>query len=240
MLEHKRLYYDFHIHSCLSPCGDNEMTVNNIVNMAVIKGLDVIALTDHNSSKNCPAFLAAAKKAYIKALPGMEITTMEEVHAICLFESLDYAMAFDSYVYALLPEIKNQPEIFGEQILLNEQDQKVGYVDKLLANASAISFYELNDLMKEFGGIYFPAHIEKPAFSLLSNLGFFPPDCPMHAIEIKDVSKYKSILTENPAMADLPVFTNSDAHYLWDISEPINILDEKMYNVLKGVLFGLL
>lgn len=232
---HKKqcLHYDFHIHSCLSPCGDNEMTVNNIVNMALVKKLDIIALTDHNSAKNCPAFLAAAKKAGIKALPGMEITTMEEVHAICLFKSLDHAMAFDAHVYDLLPDIKNRPDIFGEQILLNERDQEIGRIDKLLVNASAISFYDLNDLMEKFGGLYFPAHIEKPAFSLLSNLGFFPPDCPMPAVEIKDISKCKSIFTETPGLSNLPVLTNSDAHYLWEIAEPTNILDEKVYHILR-------
>jgi PHP family Zn ribbon phosphoesterase len=231
-----RIYYDFHIHSCLSPCGAADMTVNNIVNMAVLKGLNAIALTDNNSSKNCPAFLAAAKEAGIKALSGMEITTLEEVHAICLFKSLDNTMAFDSYVYDLLPDIKNRPEIFGDQTLLDEEDQEVGHIDKLLLNALPISFYDLSGLMEQFGGIYFPAHIDKPSFSLLSNLGFFPPDCPMSAFEIKDISNYESILSKNPAILGVPSLINSDAHYLWDISEPVNVLHGKMHDLLKDWL----
>ena len=95
--------YDLHIHSCLSPCGDNEMTVNNIVNMAMLKELDVIALTDHNSSRNCPAFMEAARRAGIRAIPGMEINTSEEIHAVCLFPMLEQAMEFDSYVFSTLP-----------------------------------------------------------------------------------------------------------------------------------------
>ena len=215
------LHYDLHIHSCLSPCGDNEMTVNNIVNMALVNGLEIIALTDHNSCKNCPSFLNVAKKAGIKAIPGMELTTSEEVHTICLFRSLEHAIAFDSYVYGLLPDIKNKPEVFGEQIILNEKDQEICRVDKLLTNASAISFHDLYNLMGKFGGIYFPAHIDRPAFSLLSNLGSFPPDCLMHAVEIKDISKYESILASNPSLSGLPVLINSDAHYLWDIKRSI-------------------
>ena len=89
------LYYDLHIHSCLSPCGSEDMTPYNIAAMAALKGLDVIAVTDHNSCKNCPAVLAAAKEYGVLALPGMELTTSEEVHAVCLFETLDAAMAFD-------------------------------------------------------------------------------------------------------------------------------------------------
>jgi len=231
-----KLSYDFHIHSCLSPCGDNEMTVNNIVNMALLKGLDIIALTDHNSSKNCPAFLNAAKRAGIKAVPGMELTTMEEVHVICLFKSLDNAMAFDTYVYGLLPEIKNRPEIYGEQILINDQDREIGRVDKLLVNASAISFYDLSEIMEKFGGIYFPAHIDRPAFSLLSNLGFLPPECKLHAVEISDIMKYESVLMKNPGLSGIPILINSDAHYLWDISEPVNVLDENFMKVVQSKL----
>jgi hypothetical protein len=230
------MHYDLHIHSCLSPCGDGEMTVNNIVNMAALKGLDIIALTDHNTSKNCPAFLSAAKKAGVLALPGMELTTAEEVHAICLFGKLEQAMAFDSYVSGLLPGIKNRPEIYGPQVLLDENDRETGHLDILLANATGVSFYDLSSLMDQFGGIYFPAHIEKPSFSIISNLGFFPPDCPMHAVEIKDRSKHPSLLEENPAISGLPVLTNSDAHYLWDISERVNKLDAETAGFLLNLV----
>ena len=144
------IFYDLHIHSCLSPCGDNDMTVNNIVNMALLKGLKLIALTDHNSSKNCPAFMKAAEAAGIRALPGMEINTSEEIHAVCLFPKLENAMAFDEYVYSTLPSIKNRPEIFGDQLLCDEEDNTIGQVEKLLINASGISFSELGMLMKTF------------------------------------------------------------------------------------------
>ena len=150
------------------------MSVSNIVNMAKIKGLDIIALTDHNSCKNCPAFLSAAKREGIRAIPGMEINTSEEVHAICLFRELDRAMAFDKYVYDRLPDIENRREIFGEQLLVDEWDNVTGHAEKLLINASTVSFFDLRDLMKSYSGVYFPAHIDRGSFSVISNLGFIP------------------------------------------------------------------
>ena len=105
------LYYDLHIHSCLSPCGNDDMTPYNIVGMAAVKGLDVIAVTDHNTCRNCPAVLAAAKEYGILALCGMELTTSEEVHAVCLFAELSQALAFDAYVYPRILDVKNREDI---------------------------------------------------------------------------------------------------------------------------------
>ena len=113
------LNYDLHIHSCLSPCGDDDMTPANIVGMAMIKGLDLIAVTDHNSCKNCPAVLTMADAYGLTALPGMELTTSEEVHVVCLFADLKDALAFDEYVYSRLMPIPNNEKIFGKQQLYN-------------------------------------------------------------------------------------------------------------------------
>ena len=200
--------------------------------MAQLKGLDIIALTDHNSCKNCPPLLKIAKEAGLLAFPGMEINTAEEVHAVCLFKKLENAMAFDEYVYAKLPDIKNSADIFGEQVLLNEKDETLGEEPKLLINATAISFFELDALMKEFDGIYFPAHIDKGSFSLLSNLGFVPPDCRMDAYEVKDLTKLHEVKRQNPVLEGLPLLVNSDAHYLWDIQEDGNHLPKEIEALL--------
>ena len=208
------------------------MSVNNIVNMAKLKGLELIALTDHNSSLNCPAFLDVAGRAGIKAFAGMELNTLEEVHAVCLFRELDSAMCFDGFVYSRLAGIKNQPEIFGEQLIVDATDNPVGSVDKLLINATEISFFDLDGLMREYNGIYFPAHIDKSSFSLLANLGFVPPECHPDAFELKDSSKYQSILAANPALEGVPLLNNSDAHYLWDINEAEHILPGKVRELL--------
>ena len=226
------MYYDLHIHSCLSPCGDSDMTVNNIVNMAALKGLEVIALTDHNSCKNCPSFLKAAAEVGIRAFPGMEINTSEEIHAVCLFRNLSDALDFDRYVYDNLPNIENRPDIFGEQQICDETDQIVGTVSKLLINASMISFSELDDLMEQFHGFYFPSHIDRSSYSLLANLGFVPEESRFQAYELYDTTLHDEIVQQNPSLKFLPYLHNSDAHYLWDIAEPNYMLDERIAEFL--------
>ena len=120
------LSYDLHLHSCLSPCGDGEMTPGNIAGMAMVNGLDVAALTDHNTARNCPAFLKWAERYGLVGIPGMELCTAEEVHVVCLFARLEDALSFDKYVYARLLPVENRPEIFGEQVLMDQEDRPAG------------------------------------------------------------------------------------------------------------------
>ncbi|MBO5176298.1 MAG: PHP domain-containing protein [Lachnospiraceae bacterium] len=212
--------YDLHQHSCLSPCGDEEMTPANIVGMAVVKELDVIALTDHNTCKNCPAFLKVAEAYGVVALPGMELTTTEEVHVVCLFEKLEDAMAFDAYVYEHLMDIKNEESIFGAQLIVNEDDEVIGKVDKLLINATDIDFDAVAGLMEQFHGVMIPAHLDKSTTSLLSNLGFIPPDSTFGIAEIKDLKNLHRLQEQHPYLKDCMILSDSDAHYLPDIHEP--------------------
>lgn len=132
------LFYDLHVHSCLSPCGDENMTPANIAGMAALKGLELVALTDHNSCRNCPAFLAAARAQGIVGIPGMELTTSEEVHAVCLFPKLEQAMDFDRFVYEQLLKVKNRPEIFGKQQIYDENDSVCGEEPCLLDRKSVV------------------------------------------------------------------------------------------------------
>lgn len=233
------LYYDLHIHSCLSPCGDDDMTPANIAGMAAIKGLDVIAVTDHNSCKNCPAVLAAAEEYGILAIPGMEINTSEEVHAVCLFEELKAAMEFDAYVYEKLIPFPNKEEIFGKQQIYDAFDQVCGTVPNLLINAADISFEGLWQLVRGYGGVMFPAHIDKTANSLIANLGFIPPDSRFTTAEVKDLKKLHSLKKENPYLEKCRIISNSDAHYLEHIHEPeltLNVKEKTAKAVLKALL----
>lgn len=214
------LTYDLHIHSCLSPCGDDDMTPGNIVGMAALKGLDVIALTDHNTCKNCPAFLRIAEQFGVMAIPGMEINTSEEVHAVCLFATLEQAMAFDSYVHERLMKFPNKEEVFGKQQIYNEEDEWVDTEPLLLINSTDISFDGLWELVDSYGGVMFPAHIEKAANSLLANLGFVPPDSKFRTAEVKDLKKLHEVRKGNPYLDNCRIISDSDAHYLEDINEP--------------------
>lgn len=215
------LFYDLHIHSCLSPCGDDDMTPANLAGMAAVKGLDVIALTDHNTCKNCAAALYHGKNYGVTVLPGMELTTAEEVHVICLFPSLDNALAFDSYVAGRLLAVPNREDIFGKQQIMNEKDQVTGVVENLLINATTISFEEAFPLAESFGGIAYPAHVDKASASLLSNLGFVPPDSVFSCAEFHDFGNLHRIRREHPYFNSCGVICCSDAHYLEDIHEPM-------------------
>ena len=235
------LTYDLHIHSCLSPCGDDDMTPANIAGMAALKGLDVVALTDHNSSKNCPAFLAAAREYGLLAIPGMEINTSEEVHAVCLFPTLEKALDFDAYVYERLMKFPNKEEIFGKQQIYNEQDEVCAVEPNLLINAADISFEGLWELVRGFGGVMFPAHVDKTANSLIANLGFIPPDSQFQTAEVKDLRKLHQLRRDNPYLEKCRIISNSDAHYLEHINEPeltLAVRERSVEAVLEALLLG--
>lgn len=218
------VFYDLHIHSCLSPCGDNDMTVNNLLNMSLLKELDLIALTDHNTCKNVPALLKAAQDAPITVLPGMELTTSEEIHVVCLFSSLDGAMGFDRYVWERLPNLQNRVQIFGDQLILDAQDHVIGQEEKLLVNATSIPIAEVPGLMRRFGGLCYPAHIDRASYSILSNLGFIPPEYGFHTVEVAKPDEFFADGNNLSIKECYTVLTSSDAHYLEDISEREHVI----------------
>lgn len=214
------LFYDLHIHSCLSPCGDDDMTPANLTGMAAVKGLDVIALTDHNSCANCPAAMYHGKNYGVTVIPGMELTTAEEVHVICLFPALDAAMEFDRLVYGRLLPFPNREDIFGNQQIMNERDKVVGIKEHLLINATTIPFDEAFSLTENFGGIAYPAHVDKSSNSVISNLGFVPPESTFTCAEFHDFKNLHRIRRKHPYFEKCNVICCSDAHYLEDIHEP--------------------
>ena len=214
------------------------MTPGNIVGMAYIKGLDVIALTDHNSCKNCPAVMELARQYGLIAIPGMELCTSEEVHGVCLFETLEGAMKFDAYVSERLLDFDNDEAIFGRQSIRNEKDEEIGTERKLLLNSADISFEGLWELVESFGGVMFPAHMDKSSNSLLSNLGFVPPNSRFTCAEIREKEKTHTLLTQNPYLTRCRILYNSDAHYLGEIQEREYALPVSSRSV-KGVLEAL-
>lgn len=233
------LTYDLHIHSCLSPCGDDDMTPSNIAGMAALKGLEAVALTDHNTCRNCPAFMAAAAEYGVLAVPGMEINTSEEVHAVCLFPSLEAAMDFDAYVYGKLVKFPNNETIFGKQQIYNTEDQVCATEPNLLINATEISFDGLWELARSYDGVMFPAHVDKNANSLISNLGFIPPDSRFKTAELKDLKKLHQLRRENPYLESCRIISNSDAHYLEHINEPVLTLqveERSAGGIIKALL----
>lgn len=217
--------YDLHIHSCLSPCGDTDNTPNNIAGMAAVQELDIIALCDHNTCRNCPATKAAAEQYGILFIPGMELTTAEEVHVVCLFPQLDNALMFDKEVYKHLIKVKNNPDIFGHQHIYDKDDNIIGSEENLLINATDIDFNRAFLMAEEFGGVAFPAHIDKNANSLFSNLGFIPPESRFKTVEINNEQRFLELKNKFSYLNDCLVLKDSDAHYLENVSAPQNKLE---------------
>ena len=214
-----KLYYDLHIHSALSPCGDMDMTPNNIVNMSIIKGLDIIAVSDHNSVGNVRSCMKVAEDSDLVVVPGMEVETSEEVHVLCLFPDIESAEKMAEQVYAALGDIKNRPEIFGEQAFMDVEDEICGTEEKLLVTATSLSIDKVKAIADEVGGVAVPAHLDRSSYSALSNLGMLP-DIGFNTVEVS-----KKTLPENYAYLGKKIIQNSDAHYLEDISEPECAID---------------
>lgn len=233
------VHYDLHLHSCLSPCGDNESTPGNIVGMSMLKELNVIALTDHNTCKNCKAAMSIGKQYGITVIPGMELTTSEEVHVVCLFYTLEDAMGFDAFVEPRILPIANKPEVFGDQFICDENDEVIGSFPTLLISATDISFDKVNEYLKPYNGIMIPAHIDKNSFSLSSNLGFVPPNSTFKCFEIADMKNLHKLQAANPYLKTCNVITDSDAHYLENINEAVNSLYAESSSI-KDVLDALI
>ena len=220
-----KYYYDLHMHSCLSPCGDMDMTPNNIVNMAKLLGLDVIALTDHNTSLNCEAAMKVGEAIGLLVIPGMELTTAEDIHAVCLFPTLEKALAFSQYVDSHRIKVKNKAHIYGRQVIMDEDDNEVGELEHLLLPASFIGIAEAYGKAKEFGGVCYPAHIDRDSLSILSVLGEIDPACGFRTAELADITKLGALKEQHPILNGMHIVTCSDAHYLENMKEAQNTID---------------
>lgn len=195
---------DLHIHTCLSPCADREMSPSAVVGQARERGLDVIAICDHNSAENVEAVSRAAETAGLAVIGGMEITSREEVHVLGLFKEDRLLSRAQDVVYDNLPG-ENDPGFFGEQLVMNEKDEVIRHNPRLLIGATNLALDEVVRLVHEFGGLAIASHVDRPSFSLISQLGFIPEGLGLDGAEVCSGSA--------PALPeDLPVITSSDAH----------------------------
>lgn len=212
-----RYAFDLHLHSCLSPCGGEDNTPANLAGMCALAGLEIVALTDHNTTGNCAAFCRAAEHYGLLALPGMELTCVEEAHVVCLFPGLEEADAFGALVRGKLPPIQNDPAVFGPQVYMDEEDRVLGEETAFLAGASSIGIYQAAALAASFGGVAFPAHIDRPSFSLLANLGLWDPAMGFPVAEVSQ--NCPPGLFDRPDLRGIVHFDGSDAHYLDQIRD---------------------
>lgn len=220
-----RYYYDLHMHSCLSPCGDMDMTPNNIVGMSKLLGLDVIALTDHNSVLNCKAVMQLGEENGLCVIPGMELTTMEEIHVVCLFPDFDKALAFNDYVKEHQMQINNRADIYGRQVIMDKNDVETGEVDNLLILATDISVMDVKPLVESYDGVCYPAHINRDSMSILSVLGEIPPECGFKTVEVSSSGDIDKLKAMHPILNDMLIVRDSDAHYLKNMKDAENFLE---------------
>lgn len=216
-----RLFYDLHTHSCLSPCGDMEMTPNNLVNMAYLKGIEMLAVSDHNHAGNLRAIAAICEARDILHIPAIEAETREEVHVVCYLPTVSAAEELADVLYKSLPDMPYDANFFGEQVIMNDDDEEIKRLDKLLIQATTYSIEELFGLCREIGGEPVPAHINKDANSILAILGFIPPDLGAKTVEFNKNAGAPMFFDPNSAA----VLRSSDAHMLEALSERENSIE---------------
>jgi PHP family Zn ribbon phosphoesterase len=212
----KKFKADLHIHSCLSPCGDWDMSPRGIVQKSRQAGLDLIAICDHNTVENAGAAMREGAKQGIRVLPGMEVCSKEEVHILAVFEALEPAQKMQAYVYANLPG-KNRPDVFGCQVVANENDEVLGENPRLLIGATQLGLHDIVGKTHELGGLSLGCHVDRPAYGIINQLGFIPADLALDGLE---VSRHVKLADAHKTVAGIEKFaciTSSDAHFLEDI-----------------------
>ena len=207
---------ELHVHTVLSPCAGVEMIPPLIVQQAIQFGLNLIAITDHNASENVPAVIAAAKGEDLTVLPGMELQTEEEIHSLCLFDTVDQLQALQEVVDRFLPKIPNNVEFFGEQFIVDETGDFIRRKEELLINSTQLSLEEAFKVVTDLGGLFIPAHVNREAFGLIYHLGFIPPDLDLKAVEISRHITPEKALETYPQLVNYPLIQSGDVHFLSD------------------------
>jgi PHP family Zn ribbon phosphoesterase len=208
---------DLHIHTVLSPCGDLDMSPARIVSLAHAMGLDIIGITDHNSTKHCELVWKLGRKLGLTVIPGSEITTREEVHCLSLFEDFDALAEFQLYLDQHLNFILNDPDLFGFQLVVDEDENILDIQGNYLGTSMDVSIEEVEHKVHELSGIFIPAHIDRPRNSLFSQLGFFPPDLKVEALQISKLAEEVAVRKKFRISPEITLVKFSDAHYLGDL-----------------------
>ncbi|MDP4282308.1 MAG: PHP domain-containing protein [Bacteroidota bacterium] len=231
---------DLHIHTVLSPCGDLDMSPSRIIKKAKEEGLDIIGITDHNSTLHGDLAAELGKKEGIFVLRGAEVTTKEEVHCLALFELSDQAKKFQKFLESRLPDIQNDPDYFGYQVVVDEEENILRMEPRLLISAIDADIDEVEANVHELNGLFIPAHIDRERFGIISQLGFFPASLKADAVEISARCKEEEFLYEHPEMKNFFRFRGSDAHWLNGIGTcytELN-LNELSFTAIRNFIFS--
>ncbi len=230
---------DLHIHTCLSPCSEWEMSPRKIVKKSIEKNLDIIAICDHNSAENVRAAKRSGEAQGLNVLPGMEICSREEVHMLALFDDVEQALTMQEYVYAHLVG-ENRPEVFGYQVIANENDEVLGEVSRLLIGATELSLHDIVVKIHNLDGICIASHVDRPSFGIINQLGFIPPDLLIDGVEVSFRLPLGEARKKLPGMMNLPCISSSDAHFPDDIgkTKTVFVLAEPTLEEIRLALKG--
>jgi PHP family Zn ribbon phosphoesterase len=209
---------DLHLHTCLSPCAGPDMSPRAIVEKSIAENLDIIAVCDHNASENAEFVVRSAKGKPLIVLPGMEVTSREEVHILALFDTMESLWEIQGIIYDHLAG-NNREEFFGYQAIVNDQDEVEGFNDRFLLGATGLSLHEIVDCIHRHGGLAIASHIDREGFSVLTQLGFLDPDIPFDALEITHQTGTREGRVKYPELSMYPFIESSDAHYIDDIGK---------------------
>lgn len=216
---------DLHIHTVLSPCADLDMSPDVIVDHAKERQLDLIGITDHNSTHNCRAVAEYAAREGIAVLPGCEVNTSEEIHVLVFFPDFDRLDNFQHYIDQHLPVVENNPEILGFQVIVDADSNILAYEDRYLGVSLDVGIDELSRYVRNLGGIFIPAHVDRPINSLFSQLGFLPEDLLFDALQISKKSDEQVVRHDYMLSPEISIVKFSDAHYPENIGEVYTLFE---------------
>ncbi len=231
---------DLHVHSVLSPCGDLDMSPTRIVEMAAALNLNIIAVTDHNATHHGPLVRKLGHERGIKVFFGAEVTSKEEAHLLCLFDEEEQRGAFQNFIDKNLPRIPNKPETFGHQVVVNDNEEIVSEVEYLLISGLNVGVNKISEEVHRIGGLFIPAHVDRPRYSLTSQLGFIPADLQFDALELSKNTSTADFIAKNGYLKNRRFIRNSDAHLLQDIGRQTTqfYIEEPTIAEIKMALWG--
>lgn len=231
---------DFHIHTVLSPCGDLEMSPVAIIDRARSLHLDILGITDHNSTRQAQVIRELGEKSGITILTGAEVTTREEVHCLVFFDRTQELEAFQVILDENLPDIKNNTDKFGYQVAVNQNNEIIYTEERLLISALPLSIDALEEIVHNLNGLFIPAHVDRLRFGLLGQLGFIPDDLRADALEISPICDLQSLCNSHPEVRKHALVSGSDAHRLAEMGRCRTLLEmnSKGFTSIKKLLTG--
>ena len=229
---------DLHIHTVLSPCGNLEMSPARIVSLASKSGLDIIGITDHNTTKQCELVWKLGQRLGLTVIPGCEMTSREEVHCLGLFEDFDALREFQHFIDQHLAIMPNDPALFGYQVVVDADDNIIEMLDNYLGASLNVSIEEVEQKVHDLSGIFIPAHIDRPRNSLYSQLGFFPPELKVDALQISKLAKEMAVREKYKIDTEIMLVQFSDAHYPDDLGKTFTLfeMEEPSFGELRKAL----